>query len=50
MGGYAETGQGIAIMINANDNSGMMRRIYEFVAREYLGLPLSVKIVPRVCA
>ena len=35
MGGYAETGQGIAIMINANDNSGMMRRIYEFVAREY---------------
>ena len=35
MGGYAETGQGVAIMINANDNSGMMRRIYEFVAREY---------------
>lgn len=35
MGGYAATGQGVAIMINANDNSGMMRRIYEFVAREY---------------
>ena len=35
MGGYAETGQGVVIMINANDNSGMMRRIYEFVAREY---------------
>jgi CubicO group peptidase (beta-lactamase class C family) len=35
MGGYAEGGQGIVIMINANDNSGMMRRIYEFVAREY---------------
>lgn len=35
MGGYAETGQGIAIMINANDNSGMVRRIYEAVAREY---------------
>ncbi len=35
MGGFAETGQGVAIMINANDNSGMMRRIYEFIAREY---------------
>jgi CubicO group peptidase (beta-lactamase class C family) len=35
MGGYAETGQGVAIMINANDNSGMMRRVYEAVAREY---------------
>ncbi len=35
MGGYAETGQGVVIMINANDNSGMVRRIYEFVAREY---------------
>ena len=35
MGGYAETGQGVAIMINANDNSGMVRRIYEFVARQY---------------
>jgi CubicO group peptidase (beta-lactamase class C family) len=35
MGGYAEGGQGVAIMINANDNSGMMRRILEFVAREY---------------
>lgn len=35
MGGYAEGGQGVAIMINANDNSGTMRRIYEAVAREY---------------
>lgn len=35
MGGFAQRGQGIVIMINANDNSGMMRRIYEFVARQY---------------
>jgi CubicO group peptidase (beta-lactamase class C family) len=32
---YAETGQGAAIMINANDNSGMQSRILEAVAREY---------------
>lgn len=35
MGGYAVGGRGLVIMINANDNSGMMRRILEFVAREY---------------
>ena len=32
---YAETGQGAAIMINANDNSGMQSRILEAIAREY---------------
>ena len=32
---YAEAGQGAAIMINANDNSGMISRIMEAVAREY---------------
>jgi hypothetical protein len=32
---YAETGQGAAIMINANDNSRMMSRILEAIAREY---------------
>jgi len=32
---YAETGQGAAIMINANDNSGMVSRILEAIAREY---------------
>jgi hypothetical protein len=32
---YAETGQGVAIMINANDNSGMVSRIIEVIAREY---------------
>jgi CubicO group peptidase (beta-lactamase class C family) len=32
---YAETGQGAAIMINVNDNSMMMSRILEAIAREY---------------
>jgi CubicO group peptidase (beta-lactamase class C family) len=31
----AETGQGAAIMINANDDSQMSRRILEVIAREY---------------
>lgn len=31
----AETGQGVAVMINANDNSGTLNRIINFVAREY---------------
>ena len=32
---FAETGQGLVVMINANDNSGMMTRITEAVARTY---------------
>jgi CubicO group peptidase (beta-lactamase class C family) len=32
---YAETGQGAVIMINANDNSRMVSRIMEAIAREY---------------
>ena len=32
---YAETGQGAAVMINANDNSGLQSRILEAIAREY---------------
>jgi CubicO group peptidase (beta-lactamase class C family) len=32
---YAGTGQGAAIMINANDNSRMISRILESIAREY---------------
>ena len=32
---YAETGQGAAIMINTNDNSQMVSRILEAIAREY---------------
>jgi CubicO group peptidase (beta-lactamase class C family) len=32
---FLDTGQGVVIMINANDNSGMTRRIVEFVGRTY---------------
>ncbi len=32
---YAETGQGAAIMINANEDSRMVGRILELIAREY---------------
>ena len=32
---FAETGQGLVVMINANDNSGLMNRISAFVARKY---------------
>jgi CubicO group peptidase (beta-lactamase class C family) len=32
---FAETGHGLVVMINANDNSGMMNRIVEAVARKY---------------
>ena len=32
---YAETGQGAAVMINANDNSRMMRNIMGFISRTY---------------
>lgn len=37
---FAETGQGAAIMINANDNSRFMRRILGFIGRAY-GWPQS---------
>ncbi len=48
MGAFAERGQGLVIMINANDNSGMMRRIYEFVARQYdwAGRQAPLAVVP----
>jgi CubicO group peptidase (beta-lactamase class C family) len=32
---FAETGQGLVVMINANDNSGMMNRITAAVARQF---------------
>ena len=32
---FAETGQGIVVMINANDNSRMMNRIMAFAAKKY---------------
>jgi hypothetical protein len=38
---FAETGQGVVIMINANDNSGMVGRIINAVARKYKWPPRS---------
>jgi hypothetical protein len=35
MTAFTETGQGLVVMINANDNSGMMTRITNAVARAY---------------
>jgi CubicO group peptidase (beta-lactamase class C family) len=35
LSGTLGSGQGVAIMINSNDNSGMMRRIIEAVASQY---------------
>ncbi len=35
LGAYAETGQGLVVMINANDNSGAVNRILNAVARQY---------------
>jgi CubicO group peptidase (beta-lactamase class C family) len=32
---YAETGQGLVLMINANEDSGIRNRILEFVGRKY---------------
>lgn len=32
---YAETGHGVVLMINANDNSRMIPRIVAFIAKEY---------------
>ena len=49
---FAETGQGLVVMINANDNSGMMNRIVEAVARKYKwperssSAPAATKAVP----
>lgn len=35
LGAFTTGGRGLVIMINANDNSGMMRRILAFVGRQY---------------
>jgi hypothetical protein len=32
---YAESGQGVVIMVNANDNSGAVQRMKGAVSREY---------------
>jgi CubicO group peptidase (beta-lactamase class C family) len=40
---FVESGQGLVVMINANDNSGMMNRITEFVAKKYAWPPRSAE-------
>jgi len=45
----AETGQGVAIMINANDDSRMVGRIAEFVGRKY-GWPSASAYTPPVAS
>lgn len=45
----AETGQGLVIMINANDNSRMTNRIIAFVARKY-GWPSASSFVPPIAS
>ena len=42
---FAETGQGIVVMINANDNSRMTNRITAFVAKKY-GWPTASSYAP----
>ncbi len=32
---YAESGQGVVVMVNANDNSGAVKRIVDAVSKEY---------------
>jgi CubicO group peptidase (beta-lactamase class C family) len=46
----AETGQGLAVMINANDNSNMMNRLVAFVAKKYAWPALASTYVPPVAA
>src|SRR5258705_1255428 len=50
MNASAETGQGLVVMINANDNSSMVNRIVGFVAKKY-GWPAMVSTyVPPVAS
>jgi CubicO group peptidase (beta-lactamase class C family) len=46
----AETGQGLVVMINANDNSSMMNRIVGFVAKRYGWPALVSSYVPPVAS
>jgi hypothetical protein len=46
----AETGQGLVVMINANDNSNMMNRLVGFVARKYGWPALASTYVPPVAS
>jgi CubicO group peptidase (beta-lactamase class C family) len=45
---FAETGQGLVVMINANDNSNMVTRITNAVARTYNWPPRSSSSTPAV--
>jgi hypothetical protein len=47
---FAETGQGLVVMINANDNSNMMNRLVGFVARKYAWPSLASTYVPPVAS
>ena len=47
---FAETGQGLVVMINGNDNSGMMTRITNAVARACNWPPRSSSPVPAATA
>lgn len=47
---FAESGQGLVVMINANDNSGMINRIVGFVARRYAWPALASPYVPPVAS
>jgi CubicO group peptidase (beta-lactamase class C family) len=46
----AETGQGLVVMINANDNSQMINRIVSFVAKKYDWPALASAYVPPVAS
>jgi CubicO group peptidase (beta-lactamase class C family) len=46
---FAETGQGLVVMINANDNSRMINRIVGFVAKKY-GWPTASTYAPPVAS
>jgi CubicO group peptidase (beta-lactamase class C family) len=47
---FAESGQGLVVMINANDNSSMMNRIVGFVAKKYDWPALASSYVPPVAS
>jgi len=47
---FAETGQGLVVMINTNDNSQMMNRIVGFVAKKYDWPALASTYVPPVAS
>jgi CubicO group peptidase (beta-lactamase class C family) len=46
----AESGQGLVVMINANDNSNMMNRLVAFVAKKYAWPGVASTYVPPVAS